>query len=114
MPEPDRAAYEAAEKLVREAQARAEEAAREATSNLPPNGWSTGAPPPSSSAFPDLSGLIAMVDGLRGHLPPELARQLSDALRELLIAIRAVLDFTIERLDGPPPGEREVQDIPIQ
>ena len=101
MSEPDRAAYEAAEKLVREAQVRAEEAAREATSNLPPNGWSTGAPPPSSSPFPDLSALIAMVDGLRGHLPPELARQLSDALRELLIAIRAVLDFTIERLDAP-------------
>jgi hypothetical protein len=114
MAEPDRAAYEAAEKLVREAQARAEAAVREATGDLPPNGWSTGAPPPSSSAFPDLSGLIAMVDGLRGHLPPELAHQLSDALRELLIAIRAVLDFTIDRLDGPPPGEREVEDIPIR
>ena len=112
MPEPDREAYEAAEKLVREASARAEEAVREAASDLPPNGWSAGAPPPSS-AFPDLSALIAMVDGLRGHLPPELARQLSDALRELLVALRAVLDYTIERLDSPPSGEREVEDIPI-
>jgi hypothetical protein len=114
MPEPDRAAYDAAEKLVREAQQRAEAAANEASSQAPPNGWSTGAAPPSSSAFPDLSGLIAMVDGLRGHLPPELARQLSDALRELLIALRAVLDYSIDRLDRPPAGDREVEDIPIR
>ena len=114
MSEPDREAYEAAEKLVREAQQRAEAAANEASSQAPPNGWSTGAPPPSG-AFPDLSALIAMVDGLRGHLPPELARQLSDALRELLIALRAVLDYTIERLDRPSGGdERDVEDIPIR
>jgi hypothetical protein len=114
MAEPDRAAYDAAEKLVREAQQRAEEAANAAASQAPHNGWSTGAPPPPSNAFPDLSGLIAMVDGLRGHLPPELAQQLSVALRELLIALRAVLDHSIDRLDRPPTGEREVQDIPIQ
>jgi hypothetical protein len=114
MSEPDREAYEAAEKLVREASARAEEAVREATSDLPPNGWSTGAKAASSHPFPDLSALIAMVDGLRGHLPPELARQLSDALRELLVAIRAVLDYTIERIDRPASGEREVEDIPIR
>ena len=111
MPEPDRAAYEAAEKLVREAQERAEEAARAPAGDVPPNGWSSGAP---SDAFPDLGALLKLVEGLRGQLPPELARQLSDALRELLIAIRAVLDYTIERLEHPPAGEREVEDIPIQ
>jgi hypothetical protein len=111
MPEPDRAAYEAAEKLVREAQERAEEAARAPAGDVPPNGWSSGAP---SDAFPDLGALLKLVEGLRGQLPPELARQLTDALRELLIAIRAVLDYTIERLEHPPAGEREVEDIPIQ
>jgi hypothetical protein len=115
MPEPDREAYEAAERLVREAQQKAEEAARAATGGVPPNGWSSGpTPPPSSNVFPDLSALLALVDGLRGQLPPELARHLADALRELLVAIRAVLDYTIERLDRPPPGEREVEDIPIR
>ena len=109
MPESEREAFEAAERLVREAQLRAEEAAREA----PPNGWSSGSPPPSN-AFPDLGALIALVDWLRGQLPPDLARQLADALRELLIAIRAVLDYTIERLDRPGSGEREVEDIPIR
>ena len=114
MPEPDRAAYEAAEKLVREAQARAEQAAKEAARDVPPNGWSAGSPPPSNSVFPDLGALLGLIEGLRGQLPPELARQLADALRELLIAIRAVLDYTIERLDSPPAPEREVEDIPIQ
>jgi hypothetical protein len=119
MPEPDREAYEAAERLVREASARAEEAANAAAASTPPNGWSSGADRPdgTDSAFPDVTALLALVEGLRGTLPPELARQLADALRELLIAIRSVLDYTIERLDHPPGGgaaERDVEDIPIR
>jgi hypothetical protein len=108
----DREAFEAAERLVREAQERAEQAANEAGREVPPNGWASATPPPPN-AFPDLGALIALVDGLRGQLPPELARQLSDALRELLIALRAVLDYTIEKLEQPPRSEREVEDIPI-
>jgi hypothetical protein len=114
MPEPDREAYEAAERLVREASARAEDIAREAADSTPPNGWSSGAEPPPGNSFPDVAALLALVEGLKGTLPPELARQLADALRELLIAIRAVLDYTIERLDQPAGGEREVEDIPIR
>ena len=79
-----------------------------------PNGWASAGAAPRPNAFPDLGALIALVDGLRGQLPPELARQLADALRELLIAIRAVLDYTIERLEQPPQSEREVEDIPIR
>src|SRR4051812_5398286 len=103
MPEPDRAAYEAAERLVREAHARAEEAARA----IPPNGWSSG-------DAPDVRSLFALVEAARGVIPPELARQLADALRDLLVAIRAVLDYSIERLERPSVAERQVEDIPIQ
>ncbi len=113
MRESEREAFEAAERLVREAQQRAEQAANEAARDVPPNGWASSAAPPPNAAFGDLGALIKLVDGLRGQLPPELARQLADALRELLIALRAVLDYTIERLDQPPQGEREVEDIPI-
>lgn len=109
----DREAFEAAEKLVREAQERAEQAANDAAREVPPNGWANPGAAPGANAFPDLGALIALVDGLRGQLPPELARPLADALRELLIAIRAVLDYTIEKLEQPPQGEREVEDIPI-
>lgn len=111
MPEPDREAYEAAERLVREAQEQAERAARE---GLPPNGWAAPGGPPPASGFPDLSALLALAESLRGQLPPELAARLADALRELLLALRAVLDYAIERLDHAPPEEREVEDIPIR
>jgi hypothetical protein len=102
----DREAYEAAERLVREAQARAEAA------SVPPRGWEAGRSP--ESPFPDLSSLLALVDAARGVLPPELARQLADALRELLVALRGVLDYSIDRLERPAREERQVEDIPIR
>ena len=115
--EPDREAYEAAERLVREAQARAEEAARGIRpGDVPPSGWATpgsggGA---AASPFPDLTALLRLAEtALRGALPPELARQLADALRELLIALRAIIDYSIARLERPP-DEPRVEDIPIQ
>jgi hypothetical protein len=111
MTEPDREAYDAAERLVREAHAKAEEAARAAAEGVPENGWSSGRP---ESGFPDLAALFALVDAARGTLPPELARQLADALRDLLIAIRAVLNYSIERLERPSRSEPEVEDIPIR
>jgi hypothetical protein len=110
MAEPDREAYEAAERLVREAQAKAEEAARAAAASAPPNGYAGGA----GTAAPDLNALFALLESIRGTVPPELARQLADALRDLLIALRAVLDYSIDRLEpGPPPPSSTVEDIPI-
>src|SRR4051812_22162495 len=106
MAEPDRAAYEAAERLVAEAHRRAEEAA----ASTPPTGWASPGP---KSAGPDLNALLALLESVKHTLPPELARQLADALRELLIVIRAILDYSIERLERPPRGEPEVEDIPI-
>lgn len=101
--EPGREAYEAAERLVREASERA---------GVPPNGWDSARP--SGSPFPDLSSLISLVESARGALPPELSRQLTDALRELLVALRAVLDYSIERLERPAREEPQVEDIPIR
>jgi hypothetical protein len=109
MAEPDREAYAAAERLVREAQARAEEAAGGA---VPPRGWESGRA--AQAPFPDLSNLFALVDAARGALPPELARQLADALRDLLVALRSVLDYSIDRLERPPREEPRVEDIPIR
>jgi len=115
MAEPGPSDYEAAERLVREAHARAEEAARAAAGNVPPNGWATsGSSSSSESPFGDLAGLLRLFDSARGALPPELARQLADALRELLIALRAVIDWSIARLEDEGPDEPRVEDIPIQ
>jgi hypothetical protein len=110
--EPDdvRAQYEEAERLVREAQRAAEEAAAR---TVPPRGWSVpGDERPGS--FPDLGQLTALIESMRGIVPPELMRQLADALRELLIAVRAVLDWYIARLEPPEPPDSDVQDIPVE
>lgn len=105
MAEPSREAYDAAERLVREAAERA---------GVPPNGWDAPRDSVPAHPFPDLRPLLALAESARGALPPELSRQLADALRELLIALRAVLDYSIERLERPPHEEPAVEDIPIR
>jgi hypothetical protein len=109
-PDQVRAQYEEAERLVREAQRAAEEAAAGA---VPPRGWSVPGDQ-GSSPFPDFGQLTALIESLRGVVPPELARQLADALRELLIAVRAVLDWYIARLEPSEPTESDVEDIPVE
>jgi hypothetical protein len=102
--------YEEAERLVREAQRAAEEAA---AGSVPPRGWSVPGEEPRAPAI-DLSQLTALVESLRGAVPPDLARQLADALRELMLALRAVLDWYIARIDPSPPPDSDVQDIPVE
>jgi hypothetical protein len=112
MAEPDRLReqYEEAERLVREAQRAAEEAAAR---SVPPRGWSVPGDEPRAPAF-DLGQLTALIVSLRGVVPPDLARQLADALRELLLALRAVLDWHIARLEPSPPADSDVEDIPVE
>ena len=111
MPEDPLDAVRDAERLVREATERAEQLGAE----VPPRGYESGgdegagAPP-----FPDLSALAGLMELARSSLPPDLQRQLQQALRELLIALRAVLDYSIDRLEpGQEPPPATVEDIPI-
>ncbi len=74
-------------------------------------------PPPSSNggggpATPDLSALVAIVDALRRAVPAELQEQFTALQRELLLTIRALIDWYLERLDAPEL-EPQVEDIPI-
>ena len=99
-----------AERLVREATERAEAMA----ADVPPRGYETPGGKPAESAFPDLAALAGLVELARSSLPPELARQLAQALRELLIALRAILDYSIDRLEPGESPSVEVEDIPIE
>src|SRR3954453_22719934 len=105
----EREDFEAAERLVREAHARAEAAARAASNGVPPNGWASGVP-----SAPDLTALVALVETVKGTGPPERARELAGALRELQLVLRPILDSSIQRLDPTKPPEPQVEDIPIQ
>ena len=71
---------------------------------------SNGLPPPRG--FPDLTPLIAVVDALRRMVPMELQEQFSALQRELLLTIRALIDWYLERLEGSQRAT-VVEDIPI-
>lgn len=130
------AAHAAAERLVREAEA----AAREQVRDVPPQGWAAPAPaegPAAGATLEALKAVAGLLDLVRDAVPPELAHQFAGALRELLVAVRALIDFSLQRLDEPrlPTGgsadgrsdanggsrgadadadaEVEVEDIPI-
>ena len=92
----------------------AEQAARQAAARaVPPRGWSVPRAEEPAPTF-DLSQIAALVESLRGVVPADLSRQLADTLRELLIALRAVLDYSIDRLEpGQEPPSATVEDIPI-
>ena len=69
-------------------------------------------PPPKRSGGPDLAPLFAIVEALRRGLPRELEAQFTSLLREVLLTLRALIDWYLDRLDR---GERkpEVEEIRI-
>src|SRR3954449_6964150 len=91
-------AYAAADRLVREAEA----AARARTSEGPPAGYEGERTSAERSAFGDLQALAGLLDAARTSVPPELARQLAEAARELLLALRALIGWWV----GGPGGGR--------
>ena len=50
---------------------------------------------------------------MRDLIPPDLQQRLMSALREVLQALRDLLDWYLERMDRERAEPTEVQDIPI-
>jgi hypothetical protein len=69
-----------------------------------------------ADARDELDALVALVRALRELVPPELQQQVTDVIRQILLLLRAVIDFWVERLEAPSgaSGAVEVQDIPIE
>lgn len=101
-------AHAQAERLVQEAEARARD--------VPPRGWAAPEQeePRRAPGLSELQALVGLLDLARQSLPPELTRQFLDALRQLLLAVRALVDFWLDRLDAQREAPPEVEDIPIQ
>lgn len=82
----------------------------------PPAGWQ--APPSdddaSSAQFGDVEVLVQAIQAVRELIPPDVLERLGTALRELLLAIRALIDVYLERLEHRRVEPTEVQDIPIR
>lgn len=110
------ATQDAAERLAREA-SDARETHR--AGGEPPEGWRTEADHEARTG--ELHALVTLLDSLRGLIPAELQAQLTEVVRQVLLLVRALIDWLVERLDvGKGTGGRtagvdgpDVQDIPI-
>lgn len=108
------ATQQAATRLADEAAAE-RDAARAGDDRPPLAGWDV--PRRAQDAHTELEALVSLLGTLRDVLPPELRAQLAELARALLVFVRAVLEWSIERLalegqDGRG-DEPEVEDIPI-
>ena len=50
---------------------------------------------------------------LQEFVPEDLQKRIAEAIRELLVALRALIDWLVERLERRPSGPVEVRDIPV-
>jgi hypothetical protein len=117
----DRAAA-AAERLLSQAGGAA---AGTGASSLPPRGWqrarggAAGSGPAGGGAFggwidsSDAELLFSLLAGLRDRVPADLQQRLAAALHEVLQALRALVDWCLERAERRTAAPTEVQDIPI-
>lgn len=60
----------------------------------------------------DFRPLFMLLDAVRRGLPRDLEEQFNALLREVLMTLRALIDWYIERLERKP-SEPRVEDIPI-
>lgn len=79
----------------------------------PSQDWDLGGgPPPRPGAGFDPTPLFALVEALRRGVPAELQHQFTALLHEVLLALRALIDWYLDRLDRGQKGP-QVEDIPI-
>jgi hypothetical protein len=81
----------------------------------PPAGWQEpGAGRDQGSALlGDADLLLGLFAAVRNRIPPDLQQRLAEAIREVLLALRALIDWYLERTDQARSGAAEVEDIPI-
>jgi hypothetical protein len=91
---------------------------RDRLRDVPDAGWAIGDEHQPDPAGPsELQLAVKLLEAVRDAMPPELTAQVAQALRELLLAVRAVVDWYLERLDrlaeGGGAADDRVEDIPI-
>jgi len=71
----------------------------------------------ADDATQEAQALMALVQLLRDLLPEELRQQVSDLVRQVLMLVRAVIDWYLQRLEPGPGAARAagpvVEDIPL-
>jgi hypothetical protein len=82
----------------------------------PPAGWQRPRAEGDDGAAPllaDADLLLGLFAAVRDRIPPDLQQRLAEAVREVLLALRALIDWYLERDERGRSGPAEVQDIPI-
>jgi hypothetical protein len=69
-------------------------------------------PPPLRGPQLDFRPLFMLLETIRRNLPQGLEEQFNTLLREVLMTLRALIDWYLERLERRP-SEPHVEDIPI-
>jgi hypothetical protein len=70
-------------------------------------------PPPRPGSGPNLAPLFALIDVVRSMLPRELRGQFNALVREVLLTLRSLIDWYLDRL-GREEVASKVEDIPIE
>ncbi|HWD70092.1 MAG TPA: hypothetical protein VG293_07835 [Solirubrobacteraceae bacterium] len=76
----------------------------------PPRGWELPREQPERA---DAGSFAQLVEELLALVPDELRVRLTEAMRQLLEAIRALIDWCVARLQQSAAEPVEVHDIPI-
>jgi hypothetical protein len=117
-----RSAQETADRLVREATRAAQQATMAGGDHAaddpdagrpPPRGYATPGAEAPRSATADVLALAALLDLGRTLVPAELRAQVAELVREILLLVRALIDWYLERVEERRATPVEVQDIPI-
>lgn len=94
-----------------------EDAARRLAGQVPPQGWAS--PEDHAQATTEAQALVALLQSLRDLVPEELKAQVTEVLRQVLLLLRALIDWLVDRLELPEGGaastarDRSVEDIPL-
>jgi hypothetical protein len=78
----------------------------------PPSGWDS--PDAHREAATEIEALSKLFSTVRDLLPEDIQRQITELIRQLLLLLRAIIDWAVSRIEGGPRGrDVQVEDIPI-
>jgi hypothetical protein len=81
---------------------------------VPPSGWEIPRQQEHTHEHGEVPDQLAqLIEQLLALVPDELRVSLTEAVRQLLEALRALIDWCVARLEQRPSVNREVRDIPI-
>ena len=78
---------------------------------IPPPGWRT--PRDREAVRDELGALADLLRTVRALLPDELEQQLADLLRQLLLLLRALVDWMIDQVPAVGSERPPLRDVPL-